>query len=88
MCMALSGVTNSVLNEEGTVTVTDDTVINELRNVAELYLDQTEELSMTVVVYMLGFNTYTGFRNRIQQKLGSDNNSMLKRIYEYARRLQ
>ncbi len=88
MCMALSGVTNSVVNEEGTVTVTDDTVINELRNVAELYLDQTEELSMTVVVYMLGFNTYTGFGKRIQQKLGSDNNSMLKRIYEYARRLQ
>lgn len=66
MCMALSGVTNSVVNEEGTVTVTDDTVINELRNVAELYLDQTEELSMTVVVYMLGFNTYTGFGKRIQ----------------------
>lgn len=88
MCMALSGVTNSVVNEEGTVTVTDDTVINELRNVVELYLDQTEELSMTVVVYMLGFNTYTGFGKRIQQKLGSDNNSMLKRIYEYARRLQ
>lgn len=61
--MALSGVTNSVVNEEGTVTVTDDTVINELRNVAELYLDQTEELSMTVVVYMLGFNTYTGIRD-------------------------
>lgn len=88
MCMALPGVINSVVNEEGTVTVPDDTVIDELRNVAELYPDQTEELSMAMAVYMLGFNTYMGFGNRIQQKLGVDNNSMLKRIYEYSKRLQ
>ena len=88
MCMVLPGVINSVVNEEGSVAVPNDTVIDELRNVAELYPDQTEELSMAMAVYMLGFNTYMGFGNRIQQKLGVDNNSMLKRIYEYSRRLQ
>ena len=61
MCMALPSVINSVVNEEGGVTVPNDTVIDELRNVAELYSDQTEELSMAMAVYMLGFGTYKGF---------------------------
>ncbi len=46
-------------------------MINELRNVVELYPDQTEELSVAMVVYMLGFNIYgiwkqysTEIRNR------------------------
>lgn len=87
MCMELPGVINSVVNEEGGVAMPHDTVIDGLRNVAELYSGPAEELSMAMAVYMLGFNTYMGFEDRVQQKLGSDNNSMLKRIYGYAKRL-
>lgn len=87
MCMALPGVINSVVNEEDSVEVPNDTVIDELRNVASLYTDQTEELSMAMAVYMLGFNTYSGFGDKIIQRLGGKNEGMLKRIYEYAKRL-
>ena len=66
----------------------NDTVIDELRNVAALYADQTEELSMAMAVYMLGFNTYNGFGDKIIQRLGGKNEGMLKRIYEYAKRFQ
>ena len=88
MCMALPGVINSVVNEEDSVEVPNDTVIDELRNVASLYTDQTEELSMAMAVYMLGFNTYSGFGDKIIQRLGGKNEGMLKRIYEYAKRFQ
>lgn len=88
MCMALPGVINSVVNEEDSVEVPNDTVIDELRNVASLYTDQTEELSMAMAVYMLGFNTYSGFGDKIIQRLGGKNEGMLKRIYEYAKRLE
>lgn len=88
MCMALPGAIHSVVNEEGSVAVPDDTVIDELRKVSGLYSGQTEELSMAMAVYMLGFNTYMGFGDRIQQKLGLDNNGILKWIYEYAKRFQ
>lgn len=88
MCMALPGAIHSVVNEEGSVAVPNDTVIDELRKVSGLYSGQTEELSMAMAVYMLGFNTYMGFGDRIQQKLGLDNNGILKWIYEYAKRFQ
>ena len=59
------------MNEDDSVTVPEAAVINELRNVVGLYPDQTEELSVAMVVYMLGFNIYgiwkqysTEIRNR------------------------
>ena len=88
MCMALPGVINSVVNEEGGIEVPNDTVIDELRNVAALYADQTEELSMAMAVYMLGFNTYSGFSDKMLQRFGEKNEGMLKRLYKYAKRFQ
>ena len=37
-----------------------------------------------MAVYMLGFNTYMGFGNGMEQQMGSEkgNDGMLKRIYE------
>lgn len=88
MCMALPDVINSVVNDEGSVKVPQDTVIQELRNVASLYVEQPEDLSMAMAVYMLGFNTYIGFCKRVSQVLNESNDGMLKRIYEYAKYLQ
>lgn len=87
MCMALPGVINSVVNEEDGVKVPKDTVIDELHNVAELYADNTEELSMAMAVYMLGFNTYKGFEEKIMQWVGGENEGILKRMYKYAKKL-
>ena len=88
MCMALPGVIHSVVNEEGSVTVPDDTVIDELKKVAALYRGRTEELSMAMAVYMLGFPTYMGFAGKMAQPFGEGNEDGLKRIYEYAKRLK
>ena len=88
MCMALPEVINSVVNEEGGVEVPHDTVIDELRKVASLYGDEKDELSMAMAVYMLGFNTYMGFGDKIRGELGEDKDGMLKRIYEYVKRLK
>ena len=90
MCMALPTVMNAVVNEESSVNVPNDTVVDELRNVAALYDEENSELSMAMAVYMLGFNTYIGFGNKVQQELGlgNDKDVMLKRVYEYVKRLQ
>lgn len=78
MCMALPAVINEVVNEEGSVKVPHDTVIDELRKVASLYSDEDNELSMAMAVYMLGFNTYTGFGDKIRGELEENNDGMLK----------
>lgn len=75
-------------SDRGSVSVPHDTVIQELRNVAALYAEQTEGLAMAMAVYMLGFNTYTGFESGTERQFGEKNNEMLKRIYEYAKRFQ
>ena len=62
-CMALPEVINSVVNENG-------------------------ELSMAMAVYMLGFNTYMGFGDKIRGELGEDKDGMLRRIYEYVKKLK
>ena len=64
------------------------TVIDELRKVASLYGDENDELSMAMAVYMPGFNTYMGFGDKIRGELGEDKDGMLKRIYEYVKRLK
>ncbi len=85
MCMVLPDVINSVVNEEESVAVPRDTVIEELRNVSTAYSDYSKDLAMAMAIYMLGFNTYMGFGKTLEKELGEVNDGMLKRIYEYAR---
>ena len=87
MCMALPEVINAVVQEEGAVEVPEDTVVQELRKVAELYTDQTEDIAMAMAVYMLGFSTYLGFNNQYKGELVGEVDTTLKRLYEYAKRL-
>lgn len=87
MCMTLPEVINAVVQEEGVVEVPEDTVVQELRKVAELYTDQTENIAMAMAVYMLGFSTYLGFNNQYKGELVGDVDTTLKRLYEYAKRL-
>lgn len=87
MCMTLPEVINAVVQEEGVVEVPEDTVVQELRKVAELYTDQTEDIAMAMAVYMLGFSTYLGFNNQYKGELVGEVDTTLKRLYEYAKRL-
>ncbi|MDO4438057.1 MAG: hypothetical protein Q4B86_01220 [Eubacteriales bacterium] len=43
---------------------------------------------MAMAVYMLGFSTYLGFEDKIQNKLGEEKEDLLKRLYEYAGRIK
>lgn len=54
---------------------------------ASVYAEQAENLAMAMAVYMLGFNTYMSFGNRMERQLGSENDGMLKRIYVYAKKI-
>lgn len=87
MCMVLPEMITSVVNEEGAVNVPEDTVIQELQKVAGLYSDKANDLAMAMAVYMLGFNTYKGFDKGEVLPLSGINDSMLKRIYAYAKEL-
>lgn len=88
MCMALPGVINDVVNEEGAVSVPKDTVITELKNVASLYEEESNDLAMAMAVYMLGFNSYLGFCRQEKESFAGASEGMLKRIYEYAKLLK
>ena len=61
MCMVLPGVIEKVVNTMEDVQVPQDTVITELREWAQHLDGATEDLSIAMAVYMLGFNTYNGF---------------------------
>ncbi len=88
VCMKLPEVIENVVKNESETAVPHDTVIDELRKVAALYPDQPEDLAMAMAVYMLGFNTYMGFGSKIQLESGKSEDPMLKRIYEYAKRME
>lgn len=80
MCMVLPDVIEEVIEESKDVKVPEDTVIEELKKVAEKAGKGNEELSMAMAVYMLGFSTYNGFSEDGDER-------MLNRLYEYAKRL-
>ena len=87
MCMVLPQVISDVVNEEGAVKVPQDTVIQELKKIAELYVNQPENLAMAMAVYMLGFSSYIGFGEKQSNIFNDDKDMMLKRMYEYVKRL-
>ena len=61
MCMVLPEVIEKVVNTMADVKVPEDTVVKELKEWAQ-YLDgNTEDMSMAMAVYMLGFGEYNGF---------------------------
>lgn len=61
MCMALPGVIEKVVNTMQEVKVPEDTVMAELREWAKHLDGTTEDMSIAMAVYMLGFGDYNGF---------------------------
>lgn len=83
MCMVLPEVINNVVNDNSEINIPQDTVVNELHNIARnLHLDN-EELSMAMAVYLLGFSTYNGFSNIFEPE--SADEKKLKRLYFFAK---
>ena len=85
MCMILPKVISDVVtNSESKVP--HDTVLEELKNIANSMGETDEDVAMAIAIYLLGFNSYNGFAKRIQGK-EEPNENMLKRIYAYAKRI-
>jgi hypothetical protein len=89
MCMVLPEVIERVVKQDGNVKVPHDTVLQELKNIANMSGKESQDLAMAVAVYMLGFNSYLGFSGLIES-INVDSNAKddnyLKRIYAYAKR--
>jgi hypothetical protein len=89
MCMVLPEVIERVVKQDGNVKVPHDTVLQELKNIANMSGKESQDLAMAVAVYMLGFNSYLGFSSLIES-INVDSNAKddnyLKRIYAYAKR--
>jgi len=64
--------------------VPHDTVLEELKNIANTVGENDENMVMAIAIYLLGFNSYNGFSNLIHETTETDEN-MLKRIYAYAK---
>lgn len=86
MCIVLPDVIESVVNSGEGVKVPEDTVLDELKNIAKHLDEESDQLSMAMAIYMLGFNTYNGFREFLKDE-SSNENDLLKRLYMYAKSL-
>lgn len=90
MCMVLPSVIENVVNEGGDeVKIPHDTVINELKAVADRLEKSNENLAMAMAIYLLGFSSYLGFSDVAGDVTAEqDQDKMLKHIYEYAKRYE
>lgn len=80
ICMVLPDVISDVIKDGSSVSVPKDTVLEELSNIAKNMDASSEELSMAMAIYLLGFSSYSGFTK-------SQDENMINRIYEYAKRI-
>lgn len=86
MCMVLPGVIEKVVDSGDGISVPKDTVMEELKNIALQIGEEKETISMAMAVYMLGFNTYNGFRDCLDHEDDMEG-TRLKRLYNYAKLL-
>lgn len=82
MCMVLPETIEKVVNSGESISIPEDTVLDELRNIASQIGEESESFAMAV--YMLEFNTYNGFKDKLKGE-GVQDEAMLKRLYKYAK---
>lgn len=87
MCMVLPEVIEKVVNDGKGISVPEDTVVDELKNITNQMGEESEFLVMAMAVYLLGFNTYNGFRDYLREE-DSQDEARLRRLYEYAKMLK
>ena len=61
MCMVLPETIEKVVKEQEDALIPHDTVIDELKEMANMQNVQPESLAVAMATYMLGFGTYKGF---------------------------
>ena len=88
VCKALPVVIREVMDDGEKSITPHDTVLEELHRIADAINIGTEELSMAMAIYLLGFSTYKGFGdNNLNQLLLNGNEDMdyLKLLYDFAK---
>lgn len=89
MCMVLPEVIERVVKNGDGVKVPHDTVLEELQNISKAVDATSDELAMAIAVYLLGFSTYHGFSGYLGEDKGkTQDDAMLKRLYEYAKKIK
>ncbi len=63
ICKALPKVVNDVLADCSDIQVPHDTVFAELQEKAKAITGNTDDFSVLMAIYMLGFGSYTGFKS-------------------------
>ena len=88
MCMVLPEVVKSVVEKGDGVSIPHDTVYEELNEIAKGIGGNSDDISMAIAIYLLGFSTYKGFSNgeKISVDFSTDNGSFEK-MYSYAKGL-
>lgn len=61
MCLVLPNTIQSVVDTIDGLSIPHDTVIDEIKSLAKELNIESEDLSIAMAVYMLGFNSYEGF---------------------------
>ncbi|MEF9939336.1 MAG: Eco47II family restriction endonuclease [Clostridium sp.] len=84
MCMILPQIIERVVSENKEIKVPNDTVMEELTNIADMQDKKTGDLAMSVAIYLLGFSSYIGFT----YNTGDTEENSLKRLYEYAKQIK
>jgi hypothetical protein len=84
MCLVLPDVIeNAIKNGGDEVKVPNDIVVHQLNTIANEMNVDSDSVKMAMAIYLLGFNTYTGFTNITKQIVDEDDENMLRRIYKY-----
>ena len=85
ICKQLPASIERVLSSsKATVSKPNDTVFAELRKLAGLFGGE-DDLAISMAVYLLGFNTYEGFRSQLPDGVRDLDNPLVG-LYKYAQR--
>ena len=68
LCMILPETIQKAVDKLGDAVIPHDTVIDELRTAAKNQLHTSENLTIAMAVYMLGFGSYKGFERKSIEK--------------------
>lgn len=88
MCRILPEVISDVVEAADETLIPHDTVLSELRRIADKVNMDSEELSMAMAIYLLGFSTYKGFGGYFYDKFEGNESyvrEQIKILYEYAK---
>ena len=69
MCLLLPSVIQKVVDNLSDAIVPHDTVIEELKQLAEKQKIEDKELALAMAVCMLGFGSYNGFKNKQEESI-------------------